>query len=239
MVGMTAALAVATTGTPAGAFAFGSVVGTPNKNLVDGQVVNVTISGFGTDNGPLYVAECSPLILTAQDPSYCDQTPADVTVVNATNGAATTPFTVHTGANFHPTKPGLKCDFNDPCYIVVTDGLTLDTTQYAGFQPVTFKDTRTVTSTKVKAKKKVKAGKTLKVTATTKPKGSSTASMTGTVVFKDGHKTFATKKEKAGGKVTAKLKHIKKGKHKITVSYSGDSNFQPSTGKVKVKAKKK
>jgi hypothetical protein len=240
---------VATAAGPAAAFQFGKVSVSPSKNLVNNDTVTVNISDFGNDTGPattLYVVECTPKIVSPpNDPSHCDESDPTaegqpptapehvVKITNATNGSATAVFQVHTGANWLGKAPGDKCDAQNSCYVVVTDGQTAATTSWAGFAPVTFKDTRAVTKTKVKAPKSVKAGKTLKLKATT----TGGTALSGKVTFKDGKKKIKVK-EKASGVVTAKEKHVKKGKHTITATYSGDSKNQPSSGKAKVKVKK-
>jgi hypothetical protein len=231
---LSASAIVAVTAAPASAFAFGTMTATPNQNLVNGQAITVKVSGFTNDpdGTVLYVVECSPLIVTQQDPSDCDQVPAEAKNPTTVGGAATAVFHVLTGSSFHPTKPGLKCDFQNPCDIVATDGKTLDTTNYAAFAPLTFKDPRAVTKTTVKGKKSLKAGASLKLTAKT-----AGSKPTGTVVFKDGSKTIAKVAEKSSGVAKATEKKLKAGTHHITVSYSGDANNRPSVGKLTVKVK--
>jgi hypothetical protein len=214
-------------------FTFGSVSASPSKNLVDKQVISVHVSGFATDpdGTTLYVTECSPEIVAQQDPTDCDQTPAHVANPTTTGGAATTNFTVRTGTDFHPTKHGLKCDPKNPCDLVVTDGTTLATTNWAAFTPLDF-GKKTVT--KVSGKKKLHAGAKLKLTVKT----SHGKAPTGTVIVKDGKKVVKKVKEKASGVVKVVEKHMKKGKHKITATYSGDSNNKASKGALKVTVKK-
>ena len=60
---------------------------------------------------------------------------------------------------------------------------------------------------------------------------------TGTVTVKDGKKTIKKVKEKTTGVVKVVEKHMKKGKHKITATYSGDSNNKASKGTLKVTVK--
>jgi hypothetical protein len=236
---MAAGTIVATTATSAGAFAFGTETAAPNKNLVNGQAVSVKVSGFTNDpdGTTLYVAQCSPLIVTQQDPTDCDQDPSAVKNPTTTGGSASATFHVLVGSSFHPTKSGLKCDFQNPCDIVVTDGQTLDTTKYAAFAQVTFKDTRAKTKTTVKGKTKVNAKKSVKFTATTTHSG--TGALSGEVLFKDGKHVFGKVAETASGKVSATDKKLKAGKHHITVTYSGNAAFQSSVGKAKVTVKKK
>jgi hypothetical protein len=252
-VAAVAALSLVATGTTLGAaatsagaagrshvkpsYALAVVSANPDKNLQDLQSVTVTASGFNDPDGtPLYVAECSPNIVSDSNPKECDQNMADVGVILDSSGGGTTQFTVHSGADFHATKKSVKCDAQHSCLITVTDGQTLDTTNYAGLAAISF---GTPTKTKVAASdKKVKKGKKDKFTATTTFKGTSSDSMTGTVVFKDGKKTFAKVAEKKSGKVSAKEKMKGTGKHKIKVEYKGDPNFQASTGKTTVTVKK-
>jgi hypothetical protein len=258
---------VATTGSPASAYAFGVVSVSPSSNLVDNQMVTVTISGFGNDTGPatagcvpsgtqtcdttLYVVECTPKVVsTGGDTTYCDQSDPTavgqsptapehvVKITNASDGSATAQFPVHTGKDWLGPHAGAKCDHADSCVIVVTDGTTAATTSWAGFKSVSFKDLRAATKTTIKGKKSAKANSKVALAITTKhTKG--TAKLTGKVVVKDGSKKCATVREKASGKVTAKCK-IKSGKNKITAAFSGDAaNYKPSTGKLTVVGKKK
>lgn len=249
---------IATNSTPAGAYSLGTVKVSPSKNLADNQQITVHISGFGSDTGPdatppgtttWYVVECtSQIVSSGGDTSYCDQSDPTsptqdpnvpnhvVKVTNESNGSGTAQFKVHTGADWLGTHPGAKCDYKHACYVVVTDGQTEPTTTWAGLAPVTFKDPRAVTKTKVKASKKsAKAKSKVSITATT-THIAGTAKLTGKVVFKDNGKKFKSLKEKATGKLTAKVKLVK-GKNKITVSYPGDTNYKPSAGKVTVKGK--
>jgi hypothetical protein len=214
-------------------FTFGSVTASPKSNLVDKQVITAHVSGFATDpdGTTLYVTECSPLIVSQQDPTDCDQVMSHVANPTTTGGAATTKFTVRTGSDFVPTKHGLKCDPKNPCDLVVTDGKTLATTNWAAFTPLDF-GKKTVT--KVTGKKKLHKGAKLKLTVKT----SHGKSPTGTVTVKDGKKTVKKVKEKANGTVKVVEKHMKKGKHKITATYSGDSNNKASRGTLKVTVKK-
>lgn len=248
---MAAGTIVATSASPAGAYALGTVTASPSSNLVDNQTITVHISGFGTDTGPettLYVVECTPKIVSSGgDTSYCDQSDPTsptqsptvpehvVKITDASNGTATATFPVHTGSDWLGTHPGAKCDFNNSCYVVVTDGQTEPTTNYAGFAPLTFKDTRAATKTKVTGAKKAKAGGKLKLTAKT----TGGSALSGSVVFKDGSKKIKKVKETASGVVKAVEKKLKPGKHKITATYSGNSKNKGSKGTLKVKVKKK
>ena len=83
---------------------------------------------------------------------------------------------------------------------------------------------------------KVKPGKTVRLTAT--PTGGFNTA-TGTVTFKDGDKTLATKDLNSDGIAKFKVRNIKKGKHKFRAVYSGDGFRNPSTSSaVKVVAKR-
>ena len=107
---------IAVGGGPAGAVAsaprtvgpsllgFGTATVTPDSGLRNGQVVTVTASGFGTAT-TLYAVECAPQAIAATDHGrWCDL--ADAATSPATNGAATFPFTIRTGAAFHASASG-------------------------------------------------------------------------------------------------------------------------------------
>ena len=55
---------------------------------------------------------------------------------------------------------------------------------------------------------------------------------TGTVTFKDGSTVLGTAKLNAHGIATIKVSTLKVGKHTITVSYAGTTNFSPSSATV-------
>jgi ABC-type phosphate transport system substrate-binding protein len=82
--------------------------------------------------------------------------------------------------------------------------------------------------------KKVKFNKPAKGTVTVTLNGSSSTA-TGTVTVKDGSKVVGTG-TLANGKVTITLKKLKPGKHKLTISWGGDSNASGSEVTVKIKA---
>ncbi len=82
--------------------------------------------------------------------------------------------------------------------------------------------------------KTVKFGKKAKGTVTVTLNGSSSTA-TGTVTIKDGSKVVGTG-TLANGKVTITLKKLKPGKHKLTLSWVGDSNASGSEATVKIKA---
>jgi hypothetical protein len=63
----------------------------------------------------------------------------------------------------------------------------------------------------------------------------SSSTATGTVTIKDGSKVVGTG-TLANGKVTVTLKKLKPGKHKLTLSWVGDSNASGSEATVKIKA---
>lgn len=217
---------------------FGVAVVTPDKNLVDNQVVTVKASKFPTDTTTLYAAECAAAAVAKVSEDYCDTTVAHVATAAATNGAATIKFTIHTGADFTPAKSG-KCQFPLTCYIIVSDGATLDTTTTVAFPSITFKDTRTATVTKVTAAHKtITAGRTLKFTART-IRSKVLGPLSGTVTFYDNGKKFKTVKATAGGRVTASKKFVKAGKQHITVKYSGNKIYKNSLGKLTIVVKKK
>jgi hypothetical protein len=252
-------LIAAGSGTPAGAYAFGTVTATPATNLVDGHSVTLHISGFGTDTGPtavppgetvLYAVQCTGGVLTSVpqgDTTFCDQSKPSETdpsaplhvgvITNASNGVATASFTVHTGSNFLAPHKGAKCDAQHSCYIVVTDGMTAATTNFAAFVPITFKDLRAATTTKVKAAKSVKIGKKVKVSVTTKGKTAAGSLKGGKVLIKDGSKKCGSVTETASGKVSAKCT-VKKGKNHITASFAGNTLYKASKGKATVTGKK-
>jgi hypothetical protein len=226
-VGTIAAQSAAATARVPHTLNFGVVTATPSKNLINGQAITVHASGFEDPDGTtLYVAECAPIIATDHDPADCDQRETSVKTPQTTGGEATALFHVETGSNFQSTKGGLKCDPKNPCYVVVTDGLTAETTSYAGFAPLDFGK---VTKTALTGKTSLKAGKTEKLTATVK-KG---FAATGKVIFKDNGKKIG-KVALTDGVAKLAEKHVKKGTHKFTATYKGDSNNKASTGKLKV-----
>jgi hypothetical protein len=209
-----------------------TVTVTPSKNLINGQVVQVNMSGFNddADGTTLFIVQCSFQVLTKQSTDYC-AVAAQSTTATTTNHAATAPLTIHTGAGFHPNKAGVKCDPKNSCVVIVTDNMDPNQIVDSGFALI---DLGKTTKTTVTGKKTLKAGGTLKLKAVT----SGGSSPSGKVVFKDGKKTIKTVTEKASGVVKAKEKHMKKGKHKITATYSGDANNQGSKATLKVKVKK-
>lgn len=207
------------------AYTFAAITVTPVKHLVDGQVVTVDLSKFGPTT-KIYVAECAASVISKKSSKYCDRTNL-VTLTGVTGGAATTPFTIHTGTDFKAPKG--QCGVPAPaCLILAADSLNVKKINYVIFKQLGFKDTRALTTTKLIAKKKVKLGKKLTLVAktthgVTKP--------TGTVTFLDNGKKLKTVKEPATGKAKLKHKFTKKGKQHITVKYSGDFNYKPSKAK--------
>jgi predicted DNA-binding antitoxin AbrB/MazE fold protein len=239
----TAGALVATTATGAGAAASrhatpavvpdGSAQVTPNNQLVDGEHVTIKITLPNDPDGTvLNVGECSTQILAHQSSDYCDNTPAHSAHPTLENHTATVNYTINMGSDFHPTKAGLKCDAKpaNTCAIVVTDSLNAQDVVDSAYTPL---DMGRVTHTSVSGKKHLKAGAKLKLTANT----TKAFHPTGKVVFRDGKKKIKTVTEKATGVVKAVEKHMKKGKHKITATYSGDTNNRPSKGKLTVKVK--
>jgi hypothetical protein len=248
-------LAVVTTGSmlvagslPAQALGFASGTATPSTGLVQGQTVTVKVSGFpASDSGlTMYVIECAGQALSTQDVTYCDQNPADATsnTTFTATGTGTAKFKILTGANFKATHANAACAFNENpaalsnnCYIVVSDTKVQESTTTVAPIPISFGDPRAVTKTVVSGKSKAKRRHSVKLTAkTTHTKGS--AKPTGKVYFADGKHIFAKVVETASGKVSAVDKKLKAGKHHITVTYSGDANYQPSVGKKIIKVKK-
>jgi len=215
----------------------------PKDNLVDGQQVNVSVSGFpAVDAGqPMYVFQCSQTAVSQQDQAYCDTNLADVHNVTfdatTTNGKATgsTTFNVLEGASFKPTKAA-KCDHFHGCYIVVSDSND-PTTANVEFGAITFADSRAKSQTKVQLPKSLpKAGKTLKFKVGVVGIGTATAK--GKVKITDNGKTVKKAKVPSSGLIKVTEKHIAKGKHKVTASYGGDKNYQPSKDKASFKIKK-
>lgn len=96
-------------------------------------------------------------------------------------------------------------------------------TKSATTPPVVKKVAATVT---LKVAKKVKRTKTVTVTVTVK----ASKTPTGTVTIFDGTKKLASK-ALSGGKVSVKLKKLKKGKHKIKATYSGSTTVAAATSK--------
>jgi hypothetical protein len=213
---------------------FGVATVTPSRGLLDGQAVHVSASGFGTAT-KLWAMECSRrAIQTTHHNRWCDRTSGDAVFASATNGAATFTFTIRTGGHFHALDPSAACGYNHDdgkCDIVVTDSYNLSKAQYIAYPTISFKDPRTVTTTSVTpARRTVAAGTVLALTArTTHPPG--TATLNGTAVFADNGLVFASVKEPAIGKVTAKLRTPRIGKQRITVQYSGDWAYRPSIGR--------
>jgi hypothetical protein len=220
--------APAAAGTHAGvkpAYTLATMTVTPVKHLVDGQVVTVDLSNFGPTT-TIYVAECAGSVLSKKSIKYCDTTNL-VTLTGVTGGAATTPFTIHTGTDFKAPKG--QCGVPAPaCLILASDSLNVKKINYVIFKQLGFKDVRALTKTKLIAKKKVKLGKKLTLVAKT-THGSTKP--TGTVTFLDNGKKLKTVKEPATGKAKLKHKFTKKGKQHITVKYSGDFNYKPSKAK--------
>ncbi len=98
---------------------------------------------------------------------------------------------------------------------------------------VTLKVTKTKAKVTAKlAKKSVRVGTKGKVTVTIKATG--VAKPTGKVVVYDGKKKIrtVTVKAKHGGKVTITLPKLKKGTHKIKVTYNGSTEVAKKTSKV-------
>jgi hypothetical protein len=218
-----------TTASAKPSFTFGTVTAKPAKNLINGQSVKVTVTNFNDPDGTtLYVAQCPPTIVADQDATECDQRPSSVKNPTTTGGAATAIFHVETGKFFKPTSGSAKCDPKHPCYIVVTDGVTTATTNYAGFATLDFgKKTKTVLS----GKSTIKAGKTLHLTATTTKFASP---LTGKVVLKDGSKKLDSATEKPSGIVKFATSKLKRGTHKLSAIYSGNSDNKSSKGTLKV-----
>lgn len=93
--------------------------------------------------------------------------------------------------------------------------------------PTTPAATPVAASVAEKVAKKVKHTAKVKLVATVTAPG---VVPTGTVTVLDRKKRLATK-TLTGGKATFKLKKLKKGKHKITTTYSGSSTVAPATSK--------
>jgi hypothetical protein len=247
---MAAGSVMLATATPAGALGFATAVVAPNTNLVQGQSVAVSATGFpAADAGQtMYVFECASQALTTLNPDYCDTVAADTNntqkfSATLTDGKATgaAAFTILTGSNFHPTNTAGKCGFDadatavsNTCYVTVADTAMQTASTTVGFDKITFKDPRAATTTTVSAPKTAKAGKTITLTiATTK----GTAAISGSVAVTDKGNKVATVKESSTGSVTVKEKHAKAGTHKFVATYSGDSNYRSSKGKAKTKVK--
>lgn len=93
--------------------------------------------------------------------------------------------------------------------------------------PTTPAATPVAASVTEKVAKKVKHTAKVKLVATVTAPG---VVPTGTVTVLDGKKALASK-TLGGGKATFKLKKLKRGKHKITTTYSGSSTVGPATSK--------
>ena len=258
---MAAASSVVVVGaaTPASAYQIvASPTITPDKNLVDNDTVDVNITGYAGDapGTTLYVVECTfDVVISKGDTKYCDQSdptnpdqstdvPEHVLKLTTdSSGDASGTFTVHTGSDFLAADKNAACDYahnQHSCIIVVTDGQTADTTTYASFGYIYFKDTRVSSKTSVSAPKSAKAGAKAAVSA--KVKGSGSAKPTGKVTFKDNGKKCGKPVSLKSAKASAKCTVVK-GKNAITASYAGDANYQASSGKAtivgKVPTKKK
>jgi len=238
---VTAASLIATTGAGASATPrVGSIVipnstvkVVPATHLVDGQKVTVNMTKFNddADGTVLHIAECSTKIFQDQSSEDCSVT-AQATTAVVTNHAATAKLVIHTGANFHPNKKGVKCAPGPKftCDVIVTDNLDPTMIVDSGFAQLTLGKKTTTT---LSGKKSVKAGSTLHLAIVTK--GGHLP--TGKVVVKDGSKVVKTLTEKTSGKLKTVEKHMKKGTHHLTATYSGDSSNLKSHGKLTVKVK--
>jgi len=232
--------AVPLTASPAAATpSSGPATVTPDTHLVNGEKVTVTASGWAP-NTLVHATQCG-LSAGAGNANACDQTPADLSGGETnSSGSVTLTFTVHTGKNFHHPSDDAdaatdKCDPKHQCLIIVADGTSASTATHGAIGEISF-GAKTKTSLKA-SKKSVKAHKSVSLTAKTTGEKDGNV-ITGKVKFKDNGKTFATKTLPASGKVTVKRKLSKVGKHKLTVTYLGDSNYVTSTHKVTVKVKK-
>jgi hypothetical protein len=230
----------------AGSIAIDTLKATPSTGLVDQQKVTVKVTaaaGHNFNKTPvLYVAECSSLAVTKLSVSYCDLNMSDMSMITSPSGTkATTSFTILTSAkgDFKPGSSKAVCGKGaslSNCILLVADSTTLaDVTQF-GQAPITFKDLRAASKTKVSSKKKVKVKKSLTLKAATTHKG--TTKLTGTVTFFDNGKKLKKVKLSATGKATLKHTFKKAGKQHISVTYSGDNTYKPSRGKETVVVKK-
>lgn len=215
------------------------VSATPSTNLKNKQAVTLTVAGF-TDSASSSVlaVECSKAALKYASQitkaiAYCDtNSPASVTLDKS--GAGTAKFTIVAGAGYSDTGKD-KCDGANPCYIAVG---SLASSQF-GYTPISFASsvvTPVATTTKVTGPKKGKAGKKVKISAKTTAKAKN-GTLSGKVVFTDNGKKVASVKETSSGTVHAKVK-LRKGKNKIVATYSGNSSYVKSSGKLTITAKK-
>jgi hypothetical protein len=90
----------------------------------------------------------------------------------------------------------------------------------AAVAAVAAKGTATVKVSKVAA---IKVGKKAKVTITVK---SAAGSATGTVTVKEGKKTLASKIKLKSGKAVISISKLKKGSHKLVVTYNGSTTLK-------------
>lgn len=244
----TAPVSASTPAHPGATIVFTTVKVTPAKNLVDKQVVKVNVTDqkshtwSGDSVTTLYFAECSPLAVSKLSEDYCDTSNIATVTGTALKGStakANLTIDTSTAGDFNAANKKAVCGgFGHlKCIVLVVDSTSTTTVTSFGQTPISFKDLRPLTKTKVTSKKTVKLHKALKFKVrTTHAKG--TAHPTGKVVFRDGKKKLKTVKESKSGKVTFKGKFSKAGKHHITATYSGDKNYQPSVGKVTITVKK-
>jgi hypothetical protein len=230
---------------------------TPNK-VSGGDVVTVTASGFPASDADgthhMYVFECAFKALSTQDQGYCDTQPSAVNnsayfSTTLSNGSATgtTTFTILEGSAFVAdsyTGPDAECGFSrDPsaasnsCLIGISDTATNTADTYVQAGSITFKDSRDKSVTKIALPKSLpKAGHTLKFKVGVLGLASATAK--GKVKITDNGKKLETDKVPSSGLIKVKEKHIKKGKHTLKATYSGDKHYQGSKDKAKIKIKK-
>ena len=215
---------------PAEAKATGTATVTPSDHLVDGESVDVALSGFPA--GAMVVGvQCDERILSTGDNTYCNLgniaflTPDE-------NGNATTTFTVNAGAGFTSANGTGVCDAQHPCVLAFsTQGQPEATNAVAS---IAFGSTTTTDAGP--AKRTVKAGQKVKLAVTV---GSEVEGMpTGSVVVKDGTTELAAKSLSDSGEVSFNLR-LTPGQHKLKVRYTGDAAYLASSDAVAVTVKPK
>jgi hypothetical protein len=106
-----AALVVAGMAVPASAAAR-TISATPNKQLVDGQTISVSASGFAPDT-EMAIVECPT---AAVSPSVCDIDTLTFVTTDANGAYADVPFTVS-----RSLSDGTDCVTNHGCYVGTQD----------------------------------------------------------------------------------------------------------------------
>ncbi len=224
---------------PAQANGLGSATATPSTKLQSGQSIAVSIAGFpaGATVGGV---QCDTRVVTAGDQGYCNTTNA-VVLTTGPDGKASGTFTVTSGSAFVSANKKGICDDKHSCYLAfATVGLPQETDAVALLQFVAGSvatptpGAKSASTTNAgPAHRTIKAKKQLKLTVHVRWTGVPT----GAVTLSQGKHKLATKKLPASGKVVFSRK-LSRGKHKLTIRYSGDATHSASSDSVIVKVKR-